>query len=91
MYLTYTVYALILALFIWGGKFAGFKKDHFHEDSSSLDSMKSLRGFAAIGVILHHISQEQAFQWANNFGAKPGELSIFVSGCRVFKNATESI
>ncbi len=84
MYLTYTVYALILALFIWGGKFAGFKKDLFHEDSSSLDSMKSLRGFAAIGVILHHISQEQAFQWANNFGAKPGELSIFVNAGYLF-------
>ena len=84
MYLTYTVYALILALFIWGGKFAGFKKDQFHEDSSSLDSMKSLRGFAAIGVILHHISQEQAFQWANNFGAKPGELSIFVNAGYLF-------
>ena len=84
MYLTYTVYVLILALFIWGGKFAGFKKDQFHEDSSSLDSMKSLRGFAAIGVILHHISQEQAFQWANNFGAKPGELSIFVNAGYLF-------
>ena len=78
MYLTYTVYALILALFIWGGKFAGFKKDNFHEDSSSLDSMKSLRGFAAIGVILHHISQEYSFQNANGQG-KPGELSIFVN------------
>ena len=42
MYLTYTVYALIIALLIWGGKFAGFKKDQFHEDSSSLDEMKSL-------------------------------------------------
>ena len=84
MYLTYTVYVLILALFIWGGKFAGFKKDQFHEDSSSLDSMKSLRGFAAIGVILHHISQEQAFQWANKFGAKPGELSIFVNAGYLF-------
>ncbi len=84
MYLTYTVYVLILALFIWGGKFAGFKKDQFHENSSSLDSMKSLRGFAAIGVILHHISQEQAFQWANNFGTKPGELSIFVNAGYLF-------
>ena len=79
MYLTYTVYVLILALFIWGGKFAGFKKDQFHEDSSSLESMKSLRGFAAIGVILHHISQESAFQWAGGGYGKPGELSIFVN------------
>ena len=75
MYLTYTVYVLLLALFIWGGKFAGFKKEHFHEDSSSLDS---------IGVILHHISQEQAFQWANRYGAKPGELSIFVNAGYLF-------
>lgn len=83
MYLSYTVYALVIALFIWGGKFAGFKKDQFHEDSSSLDSMKSLRGFAAIGVILHHISQEQAFQQANGWG-KPGEISIFVNAGFLF-------
>ena len=84
MYLTYTVYALILALFIWGGKFAGFKKDHFHEDSASLDSFMSLRGFAAIGVILHHISQEGAFQWAGGGFGKPGELNIFVNAGFLF-------
>ncbi len=83
MYLTYTVYALILALFIWGGKFAGFKKEQFHEDSSSLDSFMSLRGFAAIGVILHHISQEAAFQQANGYN-KAGELSIFVNAGYIF-------
>ena len=83
MYLTYTVYALVIALLIWGGKFAGFKKDQFHEDSSSLDSMKSLRGFAAIGVILHHISQEGAFQQAGGYG-KPGEMSIFVNAGFLF-------
>ena len=84
MYLTYTVYALLIALFIWGGKFAGFKKENFHEDSASLDSFMSLRGFAAIGVILHHISQEQAFQMANHYGTKPGELSIFVNAGYLF-------
>lgn len=84
MYLTYTVYLLILALFLWGGKFAGFKKEGFHEDSSSLDSMKSLRGFAAIGVILHHISQENAFQWAGGGYGKPGELAIFVNAGFLF-------
>ncbi len=83
MYLTYTVYALIIALLIWGGKFAGFKKDQFHEDSSSLEAMKSLRGFAAIGVILHHISQEGAFQMANGRG-NPGELSPFVNAGFIF-------
>ena len=84
MYLTYTVYALLIALFIWGGKFAGFRKENFHEDSASLDSFMSLRGFAAIGVILHHISQEQAFQMANHYGTKPGELSIFVNAGYLF-------
>ena len=84
MYLTYTVYVLILALFIWGGKFAGFKNTQFHDDSSSLESMKSLRGFAAIGVILHHISQESAFQWAGGGYGKPGELSIFVNAGFLF-------
>ena len=84
MYLTYTVYVLLLALFIWGGKFAGFKNNQFHEDSSSLDSMMSLRGFAALGVILHHISQEGAFQWAGGGHGKPGELSIFVNAGYLF-------
>ncbi len=83
MYLTYSVYVLILALFIWGGKFAGLKKTSFHEDSTSLDSFMSLRGFAAIGVILHHISQENAFQWAGGKG-KPGELPIFVNAGFLF-------
>ena len=83
MYLTYTVYALIVALFIWGGKFAGFKKDQFHEDSTSLDAFMSLRGFAAIGVILHHISQEDAFQQANGYD-KLGELPIFVNAGYLF-------
>ena len=84
MYLTYTVYVLLLALFIWGGKFAGFKKESFHEDSASLDSFMSLRGFAAIGVILHHISQENAYQMANHYGTKPGELNIFVNAGFLF-------
>ena len=84
MYLTYTVYLLILLLLLWGGKFAGFKKEDFHEDSASLDSFISLRGFAAIGVILHHISQENAFQWAGGGYGKPGELSIFVNAGFLF-------
>ena len=83
MWTTYVIYALCLALLIWGGKFAGFKKEQFHEDSSSLDSFMSLRGFAAIGVILHHISQENAFQMANGYG-KPGEIPIFVNAGFIF-------
>lgn len=78
MYVTYITYALFIGLLLWGGKFAGFKKEQIHEDCFSLEVTKSLRGFAAIGVILHHISQESAFQGANGWG-KPGELSLFVN------------
>ncbi len=86
MYTTYIIYALCIGLLLWGGKFAGFRKDQFHEDPFSLEVAKSLRGFAAIGVILHHISQEDAFQYANmaNGYGKPGELSIFVNAGFLF-------
>ena len=88
MYTTYVIYALCIGLLIWGGKFAGFKNSQFHENSSSLEVMKSLRGFAAIGVILHHISQEDAFQYANMIkdwnNPRPGELSIFVNAGYLF-------
>lgn len=78
MYLTYTVYALFLALLIWGGNFAGFKDNQLQGDSISLSVMKSLRGFAAIGIILHHISQEDAFQNASQYGQQ-NELSFFLN------------
>ncbi len=78
MLTSYIIYALCAVLLIWGGKFAGFKKNQFHEDSSSLEVTKALRGFAAIGVIIHHISLEQAFQKANGNGV-PGELSLFLN------------
>ena len=64
MYISWIVYALFIALFVWGGRFAGFGRTRFHEDSASLDVTKSVRGIAATGVILHHISQESAFQQA---------------------------
>ncbi len=83
MYLTYAVYALCLAFLVWGGKFAGFKDGRLHDDSTSLSLMKSLRGLAAMGVILHHISQETAFQWAGGQG-KPGELALFVNAGYLF-------
>ena len=70
MYLTYTIYALCLFVFLWGISFA--KRGQFHTDYLSRDITMSLRGFAAIGVILHHISQEEVFQ-------SSGEISIFVN------------
>lgn len=56
------VFYFYLILFIWGGTNKFGKKLEFNEDFASLDAMKSLRGFAAIGVLLHHISQEDLFQ-----------------------------
>ena len=64
---TVITYLLCLVLLLWGGNFAGFK-DEFHEDFMSLQNAKALRGFAAIGVILHHISQEDAFQTIKQIG-----------------------
>lgn len=69
MYLSCFVYVALAALLVWGGKFAGFKKN-FNDDFMSLEATKSLRGLAALGVMLHHIAQEKAFRDA-------GELSFF--------------
>ncbi len=70
MYLTYIIYALCLLLFIWGISVA--KRGEFHTDYLSKDVTMSLRGLAAIGVILHHISQEEVFQ-------SSGEINMFVN------------
>jgi len=56
------VYGLFLVLLLWGGTNKFGRKGEFNDDFTSLEIMKSLRGLAAIGVIIHHISQEDAFQ-----------------------------
>ena len=71
------VFYFYLILFIWGGTNKFGKKLEFNDDFTSLDTMKSLRGFAAIGVILHHISQEDIFQ-------QKGVLSPFVNAGAYF-------
>ena len=71
------VFYFYLILFIWGGTNKFGKKLEFNDDFTSLDTMKSLRGFAAIGVILHHISQEEIFQ-------QKGVLSPFVNAGAYF-------
>lgn len=76
-YISYITYFVVAVLLVIGGKFAKGKVT-FHQDSTSLDVTKSLRGFAAIGVILHHISQQDVFQRANGWG-KPGVLNFFVN------------
>ena len=69
-------YSFII-LFIWGASVKFGKKGEFNEDVTSLEVMKSLRGFAAIGVIIHHISQEPFFQ-------EEGVLSAFVNAGAYF-------
>ena len=71
MILTWSVYGLFVLLILFGGKFA-FGKNKFNDDFLSLEATKCLRGIAAVGVILHHISQEGAFQQVK-------ELSVFVN------------
>ena len=70
MYLSIIIYSLCLFLFLWGISVA--RKGDFHMDFLTEDVMKSMRGLAAIGVILHHISQEELFQ-------TKGELGLFLN------------
>ena len=53
---------LYIMLFFWGATIKFGRKNEFNEDFLDINVMKSLRGFAAIGIILHHISQEVLLQ-----------------------------
>ena len=48
--------AALLVLLVWGCKKAG--KGLFHENFLDYSVSKGLQGFAAMGVILHHVTQE---------------------------------
>lgn len=81
-----------LVLFIWGGTNKFGRKLEINEDFTSLEIMKSLRGLAAIGVILHHISQEEIFQKNHvlspfvNAGAFFVSIFFFCSGYGLLKS-----
>ena len=83
---------LFVSLFIWGRSNKLLKKNEFNEDFLSMETMKSLRGFAAIGVILHHISQQQTFQQEGillpfvNAGAYFVAVFFFCSGYGLIKS-----
>ena len=85
------LYACVI-LFIWGGTNKFGRKLEFNDDFTSLDAMKSLRGFAAIGVLLHHISQEELFQNMKvlspfvNAGAYFVAIFFFCSGYGLIKS-----
>ena len=77
---------------IKGGTNKFFKKNEFNDDFTSLEVMKSVRGLAAIGVILHHISQEWTFQESGvltpfvNAGAYFVAIFFFCSGYGLIKS-----
>ena len=68
---------LFVSILVVGGKNKIGRKNEFNDDFTSLEVMKSVRGLAAIGVILHHISQEWTFQ-------ESGVLTPFVNAGAYF-------
>ena len=86
------IFYFFLILFIWGGTNKFGRKQEFNDDYASLEAMKSLRGFAAIGVILHHISQVDMFQQKGllapflNAGAYFVAIVFFCSGYGLIKS-----
>lgn len=68
--LSWALYGLFLALILWGGRYAG--RGRFFDDCYEKDSLLPLRGIAAAGVLLHHLSQEDAFEDLT------GELGLFL-------------
>lgn len=63
-----SIYVIFMALIFIGARFSA---GSFQEKVLDKESSTSLRGLMALGVILHHISQRNAFSDA-------GELSFFV-------------
>ena len=83
---------LFVSLLIVGRSNKFGQKNKFNDDFTSLEVMKSIRGFAAMGVILHHISQEFAFQESGvltpfvNAGAYFVSIFFFCSGFGLIKS-----
>ena len=73
--LTILVYGLFLLAILVGGKVAG--KGQFFADGTGREATGPLRGIAAIGVVLHHISQNEHFQSA-------GEIRLFLNAGFLF-------
>ena len=73
------VYLLLLVVVLaWGCKIA--PKGTFHEDFLSYPVVKGLQGFAALAVILHHVTQE-----VTQYGKyDKGLINIFVDAGVLF-------
>lgn len=86
------VIIVCVCLFLWGGTNKFGRKDEFNDNYASLDAMKSLRGLAAIGVMIHHVSQEGAYQQNNilalftNAGVYFVAIFFFCSGYGLIKS-----
>ncbi len=70
MDLTILVYPLLALLLLWGAKLA--KRGEFFEDYTSLKTAKCIQGFAAVGVIVHHLAQR-----FSNYAALDVPLKMF--------------
>ena len=70
MDLTILVYPLLAILLFWGAKLA--KRGEFFDDYTSLKTAKCIQGFAAVGVIIHHLAQR-----FSNFAAIQMPLTVF--------------
>lgn len=74
--LVYLVYPGLLGILLYGCRLAG--RGSFHETGLSAEHMKSVQGFAALCIVLHHISQKTSASWLKKSLIIPG-LELFVS------------
>lgn len=94
MALSIVTYILVIGIILWGSKFAGIK-GNIHEDYLSLSATKCVRGLAALCILLHHISQQETFQRANeiqaflNLGPALVAFFFFCSGYGLMKNLND--
>ena len=69
---------LLVVVLAWGCKIA--KKNEFHEDFLSFPIIKGVQGFAALAVILHHVTQE-----VTQYGRyDKGAINVFVDAGVLF-------
>ena len=94
--LVYLVYPLLLLLVLWNCKLFGPKK--WNEECFSLRQMKAVQGFAALGIVLHHIGQKTCASWLPKWQIIPGleqfvpigyllvSIFLFCSGYGLYKS-----
>lgn len=70
--------AFLVLVLVLGCKIA--KKGEFHEDFMEYSVVKGLQGFAALGVILHHVTQEVT-QYGRYY---KGVINVFVDAGVLF-------